>query len=361
MGNLDGSNAYGGGTDSLFRMSGRGTGHFGSGTYFSTYRQENPEVAKYLDDVRTDTPITQLKSGVYVADLERFGLYRVKSTEQADLLFNTLRKINDFFYGYANTGKLDAGLKSYLLDIKKMVNRLGLTVPDKFIRLANKYVQFYKEPYNKPKEAQANPTLATLFMEMNGFNGVNVNGIARYDNTMHGSVIYNLDKVTSTPKDAPNIGSEFDFNNVEMATMVDKINRYGISVLDLSSLSNENLNLLLKASDKIIDLHSLEYMVQEDKLTQDQNNHILKVYPNIIKPKLSSINPKDIPEDTFAFLLKRNVLPYDINELVMVIYNKFYRFNRNDEQFILSYVNGIKDKVTNPDAIEVVGEILSYL
>ena len=360
FGDLDGSSAYGGGTDALFRMSGRGTGHFGSGTYFSTYKEENPKVAEYLDNVHTDT-IVQVKSGVYVADLDRFGLYRVKSRQQGDLLFKTLRDINDFFYGYANSGKLDARLKNSLLNIKKMVNRLGLTVPDKFMRLANKYAQFYKEQHKNPKGAQTNPTLATLFMEMNGFNGVNVNGIAGYDNTTHGSVIYNLDKVTDTPKNTPRIGSEFDFDNREMATMLDKVKKYSISVLDLSSLSNENLNLLLKASDKIIDLHSLDYMVEEGRLTQDQKNHILKVYPNIVKPKLSDIDPKYIPEDTFAFLLKRNVLPYDINELIMIIDSKFVKFNRNDEQFILSYVNRIKDKVTNPEAIEVVGEILSYL
>lgn len=31
---------YGGGTDALLMMNGRGTGHFGSGTYLSTYKED---------------------------------------------------------------------------------------------------------------------------------------------------------------------------------------------------------------------------------------------------------------------------------------------------------------------------------
>jgi hypothetical protein len=40
-------------------------------------------------------------------------------------------------------------------------------------------------------------SLSTIFMELNGYNGVNVSGIEYYDNRKHGSVIYDLSKVDS--------------------------------------------------------------------------------------------------------------------------------------------------------------------
>ena len=51
IGSTDEFIKYGGGTDSLLRMDGRGTGHFGSGTYFSTYKDEKPELDKTYSNV----------------------------------------------------------------------------------------------------------------------------------------------------------------------------------------------------------------------------------------------------------------------------------------------------------------------
>jgi hypothetical protein len=41
-------------------------------------------------------------------------------------------------------------------------------------------------------------SFSTLFMEWNGFNGVNVSGVDYYDNTKHGSVIYDLSKINTS-------------------------------------------------------------------------------------------------------------------------------------------------------------------
>jgi len=52
-------------------------------------------------------------------------------------------------------------------------------------------------------------SFSTIFMEYNGYNGVNVSGVEGFDNTTHGSVIYDLSKtegVVETPYNI-NIGS----------------------------------------------------------------------------------------------------------------------------------------------------------
>jgi hypothetical protein len=47
------------------------------------------------------------------------------------------------------------------------------------------------------KDKDAIQSFSTLFMELNGYNGVNVSGVEYYDNTLHGSVIYDLSKVNT--------------------------------------------------------------------------------------------------------------------------------------------------------------------
>jgi hypothetical protein len=47
------------------------------------------------------------------------------------------------------------------------------------------------------KNNDAPQSFSTVFMEWNGYNGVNVSGIEEFDNTTHGSVIYDLSKVNT--------------------------------------------------------------------------------------------------------------------------------------------------------------------
>jgi hypothetical protein len=50
---------------------------------------------------------------------------------------------------------------------------------------------------NHGKDDNVVQSFSTLFMEWNGYNGVNVSGIEYYDNTKHGSVIYDLSKTNT--------------------------------------------------------------------------------------------------------------------------------------------------------------------
>lgn len=358
-----GGRQYGGGTDSLYRMdSGRHTGHFGSGTYFSTYEGEDPETHSLLRKFSSDRPIVKVSEGLYVADLDRFNLYKVKSSEQADYLFATLKMINRFFYSYAVYGKVDDGMKSLLLDIRKRVSRLGLTVPDKFLRLVNSYVDFYSKNRFTGGKDYVNPTLSTLFMEMNGFNGVNVNGIRGYDNTLHGSVVYDLDKIVDVSKDTPKYSSyvDYDSDGRDLSTMITKLDKYGLYVLDLRSLDAKGLNLLLRGSGKIIDVGSLSHMVSDGKLRPEQMDHILRVYPNIISGRLSDADVSDIPFPTLMLLLRKGVGDFDIGDMLYVISRNSHKvYDPELKFFIRDFVLGLMNKGgLNDDQVDTAKDIL---
>jgi hypothetical protein len=49
----------------------------------------------------------------------------------------------------------------------------------------------------KHAESDKPQSFGTLFMELNGYNGVNVSGVDKYDNSTHGSVIYDFSKTES--------------------------------------------------------------------------------------------------------------------------------------------------------------------
>jgi len=358
-----GGRQYGGGTDSLYRMDGgRHTGHFGSGTYFSTYESEDSDTWSMLRKFDSDRPMVKVAEGLYIADLDRFNLYKVKSSAQADYLFVTLKMINRFFYSYAVYGKVDDGMKSALLDIRKRVSRLGLTVPDKFLRLVDGYVDFYSKNRFAGHKDYVNPTLSTLFMEMNGFNGVNVNGIRGYDNTLHGSVVYDLDKIVDTSKTTPEYSSYVDHDSDErdLSTMIAKLDKYGLYVLDLSSLDAKGVNLLLRGSGKIIDVASLQYMVNDGKLRSEQMDHILRVYPNIMAGRLSDVDISDIPFATLMLLLRRGVGNFDMGGLLYIISRNSYKvYDPGLKSFIKDFVSGLISKGgLGDDQLEMVEDIL---
>ena len=60
-------------------MSGRGTGHFGSGMYFSTYREEGKEYdQKYRYSYKSSPELIQVDDSVYRVDLDIYkNLFKV--------------------------------------------------------------------------------------------------------------------------------------------------------------------------------------------------------------------------------------------------------------------------------------------
>lgn len=189
-------------SDSKAVMSGRDTGHFGSGLYFSTYN------GKYSDE-SNESGLIKIGERIYRVDFDLYkNLYRVTSQKHGDMLFNTLRTINRMYYSIVN-GLYNCS-REYDI-ISRNCDALGLKCPTygKLMRMA--------QELSRRKDDRR--SFSTVFMEMNGFNGVNVSGIEKYDNTLHGSVIYDMSKIDKDSIQQVNVNyKKFPFRNSEIAT-----------------------------------------------------------------------------------------------------------------------------------------------
>lgn len=197
-------------SDNRYQMLGRETGHFGSGTYFSTYKEVN-HLKSFHDeetrrrngyvtgnddpeeDINHDHRFIQIKDHIYRVDFDLYkNLYRVRSKRQGDVLFTMLKNVNAMFNNIAHLG----GFKPqeahydnarYYQIIERNARGLGLRCPS--------YYELTRMAQRHAMDKDAPQSFSTVFMEWNGYNGVNVSGVEYYDNTKHGSVIYDLSKV----------------------------------------------------------------------------------------------------------------------------------------------------------------------
>lgn len=178
-------------SDNKFQMFGRETGHFGSGTYFSTYRD-----VKNIDDYgelsRNMNPnFIQIANNVYRVDFDLYkNLYRVRSREQGDILYTMMNNLNRMYNKIVSMGEFKPKSANYdnareYQIIRKNAEALNLRCPS------------YYELVRTAQRHKGVQSFSTLFMEWNGYNGVNVSGVDYYDTTKHGSVIYDLSKVNS--------------------------------------------------------------------------------------------------------------------------------------------------------------------
>ena len=183
------------GSDTKFRMAGRETGHFGSGTYFSTYR-DIKDIDNYGELSMNQNPnFIQMNNHLYRVDFDLYkNLYRVRSKKQGDVLYTMLANLNHMANKIAYMGRfsrLNANYSNARLyqEIKANADGLGLKCPS--------YYELTRMAQRLGKDEDDVRSFSTVFMEWNGYNGVNVSGIDYYDNTKHGSVIYDLSKVDS--------------------------------------------------------------------------------------------------------------------------------------------------------------------
>ena len=177
-------------SDTRSMMIGRSTGHFGSGTYFSTYNamfDKRDDFNKYTND---DNPeFIKVDNGVYRVDFDIYkNLYKVENEKEGDVLYSTLRNLNSMFNSISLNKNYNNSNRFQI--IKNNCKYLDLKCPS--------YMELTRmmQKYSKSDNVQS---FSTYFMELNGFNGVNVSGIPKYDNTTHGSVIYDLSKKSLTP------------------------------------------------------------------------------------------------------------------------------------------------------------------
>ena len=176
-------------SDNKFRMFGRETGHFGSGTYFSTYKGDGYN-DKYGSEKPNHGEFIQVDDKVYRVDMDMYkNLFRVRKKRVGDILYTMCRNLNRFYNRIDSMGQFSQEMANYdnadvYQIIRNNANALGLKCPS------------YLELTRMAQRHEGIQSFSTLFMEWNGFNGVNVSGVEYYDNTKHGSVIYDVNKIS---------------------------------------------------------------------------------------------------------------------------------------------------------------------
>lgn len=189
-------------SDNKFVMPGRDTGHFGSGTYFSTYKKgeysNGADVGGYGDEFENKDPhFIQVGNGLYRVDFDIYkNLYKVWTKKHGDVLYTMMESLNRFYNSICrNFAKFDSSSAYYgnarlYQIIRRNAYGLGLKCPS--------YYQLTRMAQAHGRDNNAIQSFSTLFMEWNGYNGVNVSGVDYYDNSKHGSVIYDLSKIDTT-------------------------------------------------------------------------------------------------------------------------------------------------------------------
>ena len=187
-------------SDNKWAMYSRETGHFGSGTYFSTYTspydgRAQGDVEKLKAGQNQDPHFIQVADHVYRVDFDLYkNLYRVHSKRQGDILISMLRRLNAFHNSinanYTQDQRYKLANANYnnalnYQQIKHNADALNLKCPS------------YLELTRMAQNHTGIQSFSTVFMEYNGFNGVNVSGVDYYDNSKHGSVIYDLSKTNT--------------------------------------------------------------------------------------------------------------------------------------------------------------------
>ena len=299
---------YGGGTDKLYRMQGRGTGHFGSGTYISTYKNEDKELYdQVIKDKIYRTHFNKIKDGIYVIDLDWYNLYKPRNENEANYLFQTLKLINQFFYSVCQLGYskstyhgLDDDSKLTLKKIINNLDKLNLKLPP----LKN-FIDIVKNLCNSDKDNNL-PSLSTILIEYNGFNGVNVNNIQGWDNTTHGSVIYDISKIIKPDYNytKPRFNEKLyntKLKNGKIVSQYETEDKFYKKITPKTTIKEINyyINELTEPLEKINWL-MLDELWREEKLTREVYEHIPKVYSFKIKKfvdnglRIDELNEYDI-------------------------------------------------------------------
>ena len=266
-------------SDNKYQMGGRETGHFGSGTYFSTYR-DIKDINKYGELNSNKNPnFIEIKDHMYRVDFDFYkNLYRVRSKRQGDILYTMMTNLNHMFYKITEMGRFVSKNANYnnaslYQEIKANADALNLDCPS------------YYQLTRMAQRHEGNQSFSTLFMEWNGYNGVNVSGVDYYDNTKHGSVIYDLSKVNTDMEEvSPNslYTSERD-SSYNDTIAYDEFNNYKIAALrgkDLfwaSKLNDMSRNEALRTLKNHLDSGNVLDPFTLEKLNDDLLSRYLRL------------------------------------------------------------------------------------
>lgn len=347
------------GSDNKFQMVGRDTGHFGSGTYFSTYKfDDNAEVKQYNKE-RIDEPnFIKIKDNVYRVDLDFYkNLYKVPNERWGNVLYTTLQNVNAL-YNRVSNGDYNCS-KQYQI-IKNNCSHIGLNCPP--------YIDLMKMAKLHTQNNSDVRSFSTVFMEWNGYNGVNVSGIFKFDNTLHGSVVYDLSKVGTDIQKVPQ-GDLDNFKyfrslnrgSTSSSVAYDSDEDYNMMALDgkneykwvrkLTTFSPQQAKRLLKNyadSGNIIDSKYLDYI----------NPDIMKWYLTYIFNKHKELCDSVISNFDYIDIIKKQNLWYWLNydsdraSTFVSLMKRFYGdldWNLDDKQInveMVKYMKFLKTKMS---------------
>ena len=197
-------------------------------------------------------------------------------------------------------------MKGEIIKCYHNFNSLGLSLP-KYRQLLTLF-NTYKEKYNNREGST--PTISTIMMEYNGYNGVNVSGIPNFDNTRHGSVIYDVKNYGDVTKEVKSPKIFDDFKN----------NVIGDNDYKMNMLRGDDISLYI---DKINDLDprdQLLYMKNYNGLIHSFYLEEMDEYPRNVYlkslPRKLELNKIDIKE-----LYSFDVNYWIDNGLLSMIYN----------------------------------------
>ena len=346
-------------SDNKFQMVGRDTGHFGSGTYFSTYRFDDSADIKQYNKERINEPnFIKIKDNVYRVDLDFYkNLYKVPNERWGNVLYTTLQNVNAL-YNRVSNGDYNCS-RQYQI-IKNNCSHIGLNCPSylDFMRMAKIHTQNNSDIRS----------FSTVFMEWNGYNGVNVSGIFKFDNTLHGSVVYDLSKVGNDIQKVPqgdldNFKYFMSLNGRGTSSSVayDSDEDYNMMALDgkneykwlskLNTFSPQQIKRLLKNyadSGNIIDSEYLDYI----------NPSIMKWYLTFIFNSHEELCDNVISNFNYIDIIKEQNLWYWLNynsDRTSVFVNLMKRFygdldwDLDDSQInteMVKYMNFLKSKMS---------------
>lgn len=291
--------------DTLYMISSsRHTGHFGTGTYLSTYKDR--EFYDLLNKGDYKDAITHAENRLYIIDLDRYNLYKPKNDKHAEFLFKTLKLINSLI-DYNN--KLVSDYKITIRIILNNFKYLNLKFP--------KPREFKQIVDNLGKDNHA--SLSTLIMEYNGYNGVNVNNIPIWDSTLHGSVIYDLNKVDYEKLTPRNIDTLFTKIDNHFIHDYDNPSPYSLNISNFNKIPLEKINYYINLLDKPIEHISFldDYIEDKEKLIL-----IKKSYLHKLKKLIKS--GAELDNSNLEFLINNNQYDFilkniDTEDLLYII------------------------------------------
>jgi len=263
------------GSDSIIMMSGRDTGHFGSGLYFSTYSCKDyaykDDVQQYKDTYKPEEKgLINVKKGLYRVDADIYqNLYRVTNENQGHYLHRTLRMVNSSISEHRSK---QGDFRFTYPIIKHNLELLGLKMPSyrEFTEMAKAgFNDFQKMRKTYDRNHVDRRSMSTRIMEYNGYNGVNTSGIPGLDNTTYGSVIYDIQKINT---DFVPVGKNQIYQYCEM--------RNGIINNDRSIFDNqtpEKMIMYLLGKDERVPAYKIK-QIPEKYLSFFFNRHYYFLY-----------------------------------------------------------------------------------